>query len=153
MECFFYVLKGDEFLLYYRVKELCDKKGIAVSELERAVELGNGTVRKWNNVFPSADRLAKVADYFNVTVDFLLGREPNYAGDGGRPYASVELKESDGKFFLKVNGVNFSGCTKSVEFHHKVGEIPIIKMEVWVDGTGGAAVGVPLMGAMQNADC
>lgn len=121
-------------MLYYRVKELCDKKGITVSELERAVELGNGTVKKWSNSFPSADRLARVADYFNVSVDFLLGRQVNNEVEKAIKFASIELKEEAGKFNLKVNGADFSSCTKSVEFHHEAGKPTVLKMEIFVDG-------------------
>lgn len=61
-------------MLYDRVKQLCNKNGITIAELEQAVTLGNGTVRRWNSSFPSADRLARVADYFKVSVDYLLER-------------------------------------------------------------------------------
>ena len=57
------------------VTKLCEQEGIKIAQLERKMDFGNGTIRKWDKTFPSADKLAKVADYFNVTVDYLLGRE------------------------------------------------------------------------------
>ena len=50
------------------------KKKISVAELERTLGFGNGSISKWNKQSPSVDKLNKVADYFDVSVDYLLGR-------------------------------------------------------------------------------
>ena len=63
--------------LYDRVKNLSDDQEIAISRLEQELGFGNGTIRKWAKTIPSGDRLQKVADYFHVSVDYLLGREDN----------------------------------------------------------------------------
>ncbi|BAR85839.1 helix-turn-helix transcriptional regulator [Bacillus thuringiensis] len=57
------------------IKDLCAKRKIALSALERDLEFGNGTIRRWDKTSPSAEKLQKVADYFHVTTDYLLGRE------------------------------------------------------------------------------
>lgn len=62
--------------LLERVKKLCDEHGETLASLERKMDFGNGTIRRWENTIPSGDRLVKVADYFHVSVDYLLGREP-----------------------------------------------------------------------------
>ena len=59
-----------------RIKLLCDAKGETLASLERRMDFGNGTIRRWGDTTPSGDKLVKVADYFNVSVDYLLGREP-----------------------------------------------------------------------------
>lgn len=61
--------------LLERVKKLCSEKKISQRKLEAELELSNGSVSKWNKSSPSGDVLQKVADYFNVSVDYLLGRE------------------------------------------------------------------------------
>lgn len=58
-----------------RIKLLCDTKGETLASLERKMDFGNGTIRRWGETTPSGDKLAKVADFFNVSVDYLLGRE------------------------------------------------------------------------------
>ena len=62
--------------LYERIQALSKGKGITIASLERECGLGNATIKKWGTSTPSVDRLSKVADYFNVSVDYLLGREP-----------------------------------------------------------------------------
>ena len=61
--------------LFGLVQNLCKSKNITIAALERECGFGNGTIKKWGNATPSGDRLSKVADYFNVSVDYLLGRE------------------------------------------------------------------------------
>lgn len=60
-----------------RVRRLCDIHGETFASLERKMDFGNGTIRRWEKTSPSGDKLAKVADYFNVSVDYLLGRSEN----------------------------------------------------------------------------
>lgn len=57
-----------------RIKQLCEQKGETLASLERRMDFGNGTIRRWGDTTPSGDKLAKVADFFNVSVDYLLGR-------------------------------------------------------------------------------
>ncbi|GAB2025850.1 helix-turn-helix transcriptional regulator [Lactovum odontotermitis] len=58
-----------------RLKELAKKRGKSIKEI--AVELGFGesTVYRWDKMNPRGADLEKFADYFHVTVDYLLGRE------------------------------------------------------------------------------
>ncbi len=60
--------------LVKRIKCLCDEKGITFAELERTVGISNGQIRRWDNASPKIDNVNKVADYFNVTTDYLTGR-------------------------------------------------------------------------------
>ncbi len=58
--------------MYEIIKHLCKQKKISVYHLEKVLELSTGSVCKWQNSMPRADTLKKIADYFGVSVDFLL---------------------------------------------------------------------------------
>ena len=59
--------------LFNRIISLCDKRGINQSDLEKELGFGKGTISKWkSNPNPSAEKLLLIADYFNVSTDFLL---------------------------------------------------------------------------------
>lgn len=58
------------------IKDLCSKNKITIKSLEKELKFGNGTIRRWDDKKPSYDRIAKVAEYFGVTVDYLLGVPP-----------------------------------------------------------------------------
>lgn len=60
------------------VNALCQQNGIAsVHDLEGMIGFGDGTIYKWKKMIPKSDKIVAVADYFNVTTDFILGRESN----------------------------------------------------------------------------
>lgn len=58
-----------------RIKDLCSAKGTNMANLERELGLSKGSISKWSKSSPNSDGLQKVADYFHVSVDYLLGRE------------------------------------------------------------------------------
>lgn len=58
-----------------RIKQLCKERGTTIKQLEATVGIANGVIRKWDEASPKAESLKKVADYFGVSVDYLMGRE------------------------------------------------------------------------------
>lgn len=62
-------------MLFENIKALCKSRDITVAQLERTIHVGNGTLQKWKRVSPRADKLQKVASYFDVSVDYLLDRK------------------------------------------------------------------------------
>lgn len=63
-----------ESLTYRRIKELCEQKSINISYLENKLGFGNGTIQRWKTGQPLSEKLSLIADYFGVSVDYLLGR-------------------------------------------------------------------------------
>ncbi len=60
--------------LYDRIKALADTQKISIRRLEENIGFGNGTINRWRKNTPGVDKLSKVADYFKVSTDYLLGR-------------------------------------------------------------------------------
>lgn len=62
--------------LFERIENLRKAKGISQGKLEKELEFSNGSISKWKNSTPNPDRLKKIADYFAVSVDYLItGKE------------------------------------------------------------------------------
>ena len=59
-------------MILQNIKRLCEANDITFAKLEREAGLGNGTISRWGDGKPRVDKLKLVADYFHVTVDFLL---------------------------------------------------------------------------------
>lgn len=59
-------------LLTERIKFLAKPLGMTFASIERDIDIGRGTIRKWDTNCPSADKLLKVANLLNTTTDFLL---------------------------------------------------------------------------------
>lgn len=58
-----------------KIKDLCQSQGTNMTSLERDLNIGKGVIRNWDKRSPNSDNLQKVANYFHVTTDYLLGRE------------------------------------------------------------------------------
>jgi repressor LexA len=58
-----------------RIRALANAQGLSLPNLEMRLNLGNGTISRWSKSSPNSDKLLRVADYFHVPVDYLLGRE------------------------------------------------------------------------------
>lgn len=89
--------------IYQRIKELANEKNISIRELEKQLNFANGAVNKWDSKAPS-DKLEKVANYFDVSTDYLLGRTniQDKASDRIRKlekYAPVKEYENERSYY------------------------------------------------------
>ncbi|MGM9936452.1 MAG: helix-turn-helix domain-containing protein, partial [Candidatus Ornithomonoglobus sp.] len=58
---------------FYR---LCEKSGTKPNPLAKELGISSGSITKWKNGgIPNGETLIKIADYFNCSIDYLLGRE------------------------------------------------------------------------------
>lgn len=57
------------------IRDKCKEKGITFAELERKLDFANGSIRSWERVSPSVNRVKKVADFFGCTIEALLTEE------------------------------------------------------------------------------
>lgn len=63
-----------ESVLYQRIKSLCKKNNILMSHLAEAVGISESLIRKWgSSTSPSIDKVRRIAEYFDVSVDYLIG--------------------------------------------------------------------------------
>lgn len=72
------------FEAFERIKELAKKKGVNLQKVSE--DLGFSTNYLYslkNKKTPSAEHMSKIADYFHVSTDYLLGRtdNPNVASE------------------------------------------------------------------------
>lgn len=58
-----------------RIKELGKDRALSIAEIERELNFGANTLYKWKTSIPRADKVLKLAIFFDVSVDYLLGRE------------------------------------------------------------------------------
>lgn len=76
--------------VFERVKKLCDERKISINDLENSLGYSKNTLYRLKTQTPGADKLKAIADHFDVSTDYLLGRT-----DKKRYYDLTEKDERD----------------------------------------------------------
>jgi len=115
-------------VFYDRFLELCEAKGIKPKKAVTDMELSNSIATAWKNrgLTPKSDTLAKIAQYFNVPIDFFLERPP---------FDYWELINADRKGFFQHLDVDFDLINLAWGFDKtNPDDIPIIVFIQFLDG-------------------
>ena len=69
----------EEKIMKFRLKELRHERNISQLKLALDLNMNQNTISRYENMEREADykTLIKIADYFNVSLDYLLGRTQN----------------------------------------------------------------------------
>lgn len=82
------------FQTFDRIKELAQKQGLSINLLEEKLGYSRNTIYNLKNSKPSTERISEIADYFNVSTDYLLGRTDNpKITTGGNASAPLDLRD------------------------------------------------------------
>lgn len=91
---------------FERIKNLADNQKISLQKVAIDIGLSENAIYGWKTRKPKGEDLAKVADYFHVSVDYLLGRDEN--GPTPQTVDLVEIankpKDFDWDSVLSVGG-------------------------------------------------
>lgn len=84
------------FPTFEKVRELARKKGLSLNQVEEKLGYSKNTLYSLKRQKVSSERLQEIADYFNVSTDYLLGRTDNPAiakDDTIAGYTSDDLRK------------------------------------------------------------
>lgn len=83
------------FPTFERVKELAKKQGLSINQLEEKLNFGKNSLYGLKKSNPNSKIIEKIADYFNVSTDYLLGRtdNPKIASDEVASYTTEDLRK------------------------------------------------------------
>ena len=96
------------FQTFDRIKELAKKQGLSINLLEEKLGYSRNTIYNLKNSKPSTERISEIADYFNVSTDYLLGRtdNPAIAGDTVTKAERDLKKDAAESFFYDGHELN-----------------------------------------------
>lgn len=80
--------------MYEIYQRLLDEKGLKNSDISRATGISNMTLSDWKRgkTKPKTDKMQKIADFFGVSVDYLMtGKEPEF---------TIEMADMDAELLL-----------------------------------------------------
>ena len=81
------------FLAYEKIKELAENQGISLNKLEEKLGYSRNTIYNMRKSTPNSERIAEIADYFDVSTDYLLGRTDNPRIATNDDTAGIDFKE------------------------------------------------------------
>lgn len=89
--------------MYEKFKELCNQRNKSQTEVLKELNISTSNAANWKNRGGSvrSDVLIKLADYFDVSVDWLLGRntkQENTIDDG----ITLDLLKNDHLFYMNA---------------------------------------------------
>ena len=98
--------------MYEIINQLCKERKISITKLCEMVTNSSGNLATWKKGYMRSDYLQKIADYLDVSVDYLLGRtdEPQKINYGVENHG-----DNNGAINNQVNSANASdGISKEM---------------------------------------
>jgi transcriptional regulator with XRE-family HTH domain len=87
-------ISGGEFMFFDVYASLCASKGKKPSVVAAELGINKSNVSNWKNngYTPRGEVLQRIADYFGVSTDYLLGKENAPAESGKRAISDDDIK-------------------------------------------------------------
>lgn len=90
--------------VFERIENLRKSQKISQGKLEAELGFSNGSISKWKKSMPTPDRLQKLAEYFGVTLEYLMtGEDTRYNNEDALLDVQIsedwELKEAIKKYY------------------------------------------------------
>lgn len=116
-------------MFWEKFYSLCLKHDTKPNPVAKAVGISSGVVSKWKNenTIPNGEALLKIADYFDCSIDYLLGRTNEVAVNRGETSESV-VSDEDMNAYLKLDEVDkaeIKGTIKQMLKAEKYSEIDV----------------------------
>ena len=80
-------------LTYERIKTLCKEKGVTVTGTEKELGFARGSLCKVNTNKPSMEKVQKLADYFGVSVQYLMTGEEDTSDETPHYYLDDDARD------------------------------------------------------------
>lgn len=107
--------------IYERIESLRKSKGLSQGKLEKQLGFSNGSISKWKNSTPKVERLQKLADFFGVSVEYLMTgkedeqKEKDNTGDLKQKFEELKELLENGKMQpLRYDGQPIDDNTKEL---------------------------------------
>ena len=95
-------------ITFERIKELAKKQGKSLNKVEEDLGYGKNVLYRLKNSNPSTERLQEIADYVDVSLDYLLGREEKETPK------HVDLSENDTVFSFDGKEISKETMRKAI---------------------------------------
>ncbi|MDE6424697.1 MAG: helix-turn-helix transcriptional regulator [Ruminococcus sp.] len=89
-----------------RIREVAKKNDIVLRQMFEDIGLSKGTMDNLRTSMPKADNLARIADYLDVSMDYLMGRtdEPNIKNNSN----VITIRSGKASHINDINNIKLS---------------------------------------------
>ena len=95
------------------IKKLCTLHGTNIKSVEDACGLSNASIRRWDDSWPSVDKVLAVAQHFGVSLETLLGIDPpQERSDVDRKFSALDSHGQ--KVVSAVLDIEYRRCTDTI---------------------------------------
>ena len=105
LESFLFFQKGIFMTLYERIEDLRKSREISQADLEKELGFSNGSISKWKKSSPTPERLLKFAQYFDVSMEYLMTGEERKVNSIA---SSFPLSDLEKEVIRKIRQLNDS---------------------------------------------
>lgn len=88
--------------IYERIKEASAEKGYSINRLEKELCLPRSSISKYNKSTPSIDKIKKIADFLDISVDRLLTGDFPKAEERRKKKLEKEVDEMAKDLMVKI---------------------------------------------------
>lgn len=104
--------------VFERIESLRKSRKISQGKLEKELGFSNGSISKWKTSMPTTERMQKLADYFDVSIEYLMnGKESDNNELKLKPKDEKDISNilAATENLLKQDGLMFDGNPASKE--------------------------------------
>lgn len=101
--------------LFSNLKMLCEQRKISIAALEKQLGFSTASIAKWKDTTPGIDKVIKVAEYFDVSIDYLANSSLSEQHSLEENFANSLLQKTlSGKLsWSNINGSNIEYAIKN----------------------------------------
>lgn len=125
-------------MFYQRFIQLCEIKGTKPSSVAKQLGLASGSPTAWKNgTVPDREALVKIGDYFDCSIDYLLGRTDNPEAHKSTNVVYGNLSNNNNIFGNVGSTINTTAqngqCAALVDIFNGLDPIKQAKLLVYAD--------------------
>ncbi len=98
-------------MFWERLYSLCEKNNIKPNTLAKSIGLSTAIATKWKNgTIPKGEILIKIADYFDCSIDYLLGRTESIEINNNNHFSNFsknDIESISNYFLLNAKGQEY----------------------------------------------
>ena len=111
--------------MYEIFERLCTERGVTAYRVCKETGLKTGSISNWKSgkYQLKQDKLQKIAEYFGVSVDYLMGRGDGSSGSA-EAAAPAELTEDEAQLLRIFRKLNAAGKKRALEDLEDLSQVP-----------------------------